>query len=99
TRPCQLAEEPEHRKLMMRLQMVRRLVEQETLRVLREEGSDRNSALLAARAARSVAVRGVGHVDARECRPRDALVLRAFPLPEGEVRMAADQYGLQRGGR
>ena len=91
------AQQLEHVDLMMRIEMIDRLVEQVHVGILREQRRDRDASSLAARQRGDVALRQLLQVDGRERRGRDAPIIVALPLPEADVRMPADQHGFQDG--
>ncbi|MQM38227.1 hypothetical protein KBTX_02237 [wastewater metagenome] len=84
----------------MEVEVVARFVEQRDLRVLGEQGRQREASALAAgeRVHRPVRQAGEPHVGQRGLRQRG--VLPAFPFPRPEPRVTADQRRLQhRGGK
>ena len=81
--------------LLPEIEVRRRLVEQHQRRVLRDERRERDAAPLAAGERAHVARLEAGEAEARERGARAVDVGRGFPLPAREMRMPADERGLE----
>ncbi len=77
--------------------MVGRLIQQIHRGLLRQQRRDGHAALLTAGQGIGAPRRKTRHVHGGERRARQFLVLRRLPLPQRQVRMAADQHRLERG--
>jgi hypothetical protein len=93
-----MTEQPEHRELVMGIEVIGRLVQKIRPHLLRQQRRHRDPPLLTARE-RIGAPRGeLTHFHLGEGGARDALILGALPLPQRQVRMAADQHRLHHRG-
>ena len=94
----ELAEQAEHRELVVRIEVIGRLIEQKDARLLGEQCSHGHPALLPAGEGVGAPHCEIQHVHRRERLARQALILGRFPLPQCQVWVAADQHRLHRGG-
>ena len=92
------AEQAEHRELVVRIEMIGRLVQQENARLLGEQCGHGHPALLPAGEGVGAPRGEIPHVHRRERLARQALILGRLPLPQCQVWVAADQHRLQCGG-
>ena len=81
--------------LLAEVEMRRRLVQQQQRRILREERGQREAPPLAPGQRARVARVEAGETECRERVRARVDIRRRFPLPAREVRMAADERGLQ----
>jgi hypothetical protein len=84
-------------ELVMRIEVIGRLIQQEDSRVLRQQRRHRHTALLTPGERVGAAQRKDLHVHSTQRCARDLLVLRAFPLPQRKVWMAPDQHRFEGG--
>ncbi len=82
----------------MRVQVIRGLIEQVGLHLLREQRRHRHAPQLPAGERVGAPLRELAHVDLRERLARHALILGALPLPQRQVRVAPDEHGLEHRG-
>src|SRR5688572_30358538 len=85
----------EHDDLMPRVELLDWLVEQVDRRILREYGGHGQPAALAAGKGPDIALIELREIDIGERLPRDIAIAVTFPLPEIDVRMAPDEYGVK----
>ena len=88
-----LAQQLQRLELVIRIELVGRLIQQEEARCLREDRRQRGAPPLAARQGEYVALLVTGKSDGGERIRRDGEVAGRFPLPPRDMRMPAQQHG------
>jgi hypothetical protein len=89
------AQQLQHIELMMRVEMIDRLVEQQHFGILREQCRERGAATFAAGQRVDIALREIVECDSSAALVRDGAIGVAFPAPEVDVRMTADEHAVE----